>query len=391
MWAYFKDLLNSDSLSPHGICLLWRPELIWTHVISDLVIGASYFSIPVFLGWLVWKRPDVSFNWVVWCFAIFILACGATHFFSIWTLWFPDYGIEAMIKAVTAGASIATAVLLWPLLPKALSWPSPAQLAAANGELMALVAERDAALEAFRREAGERARAEEMLRQAQKMEALGQLTGGVAHDFNNLLTVISMNLDRIEGETRATAEGALARSVRHARSAAEKAASITGRMLSFARKEPLHPVRFDARTAVREIEPFLRDVVRRPHALVFDLTEEPCPMFADQSQFDNAILNLAINARDALGEAGEVRIGVSCKNGMVRIEVADDGAGMSDEVRARAFEPFFTTKGVGKGSGLGLSQVFGFVQQSQGEISLQSAPGQGTRVVMLFPLGEDAR
>ena len=144
MWAYFKDLLDTDSLSPHGICLLWRPELIWTHVVSDFMIGASYFSIPVFLGWLVWKRPDISFGWVVWCFAVFILACGATHFFSIWTLWFPDYGAEALIKAVTAGASIATAVALWPLLPKALAWPSPKQLAFANSELMALVAERDA-------------------------------------------------------------------------------------------------------------------------------------------------------------------------------------------------------------------------------------------------------
>jgi signal transduction histidine kinase len=229
-----------------------------------------------------------------------------------------------------------------------------------------------------------------MLRQAQKMEALGQLTGGVAHDFNNLLTVISMNLDRIEGETKSATEGALARSVRHARSAAEKAASVTGRMLSFARKEPLHPIRFDARDTVREIEPFLRDVVRRPHSFVLDLSEENCPIFADQSQFDNAILNLAINARDALGEAGEVRIRVSRQDAMVRIEVADDGMGMSEDVRARAFEPFFTTKGVGKGSGLGLSQVFGFVQQSHGEITLESTPGAGTRIVMLFPLGEAA-
>ncbi|MDB5640907.1 MAG: histidine kinase [Hyphomicrobiales bacterium] len=385
MWAYLKDLLDSDSLSPHGICLLWRPELIWTHVVSDFLIGASYFSIPVFLGYLVWKRPDISFNWVIWCFAVFILACGTTHFFSIWTLWAADYGVEAIIKVVTAAASIATAVLLWPLLPKALSWPSPTQLAAANGELIALVAERDAALAALRREAGERARAEEMLRQAQKMEALGQLTGGVAHDFNNLLTVISMNLDRIERASPAAVEGVLARSVHHARSAAEKAGSITARMLAFARKEPINPKPFDVRTAVRDIEPFLRDVVRGQNNLVLDFSEAPCPAFADPHQFDNAVLNLAINARDALAEGGEVRISVAPDAGFVRIEVCDDGVGMNEDVRARAFEPFFTTKSVGKGSGLGLSQVFGFVQQSHGEIAIESTVGKGTRVIMRLP------
>jgi signal transduction histidine kinase len=363
--------------------------LIWTHVVSDLVIGASYFSIPVFLGWLVWKRPDISFSWVVWCFAVFILACGATHLFSIWTLWSPDYGVEALLKAVTAAASIATAVVLWPLLPKALAWPSPRQLALANSELMALVAERDAALAALRHETGERARAEDMLRQAQKMEALGQLTGGVAHDFNNLLTVISMNLDRIERSTPVAGETVLARSVRHARSAAEKAASITGRMLAFARKETLHPKSFDACTAVRDIGPMLQDVLRGPHRLVLDFDPGSCAIYADQHQFENAILNLAINARDALGGEGEVRISVAREGASVRVDVSDDGEGMSDEVRARAFEPFFTTEDIGKGSGLGLSQVFGFTQQSRGEISIESEPGKGTRVVMRFPRTEE--
>jgi hypothetical protein len=102
--------LEADSLSPHGICLLWRPELIWTHAVSDAVIGLAYFSIPIALAAFVSRRRDVAFTWVFWAFAVFILACGATHFFSIWTLWFPDYGAEALIKAATAAASIATAI-----------------------------------------------------------------------------------------------------------------------------------------------------------------------------------------------------------------------------------------------------------------------------------------
>jgi hypothetical protein len=121
MLDFFRQLLASDSLSPHGICLLWRPELIWTHAISDALIGTAYFSIPVALAYFVSKRPDVAFTWVFWAFAAFILACGTTHFFSISTLWFPDYGAEALIKATTAAASVATAVALWPLLPQAMA------------------------------------------------------------------------------------------------------------------------------------------------------------------------------------------------------------------------------------------------------------------------------
>src|SRR5581483_224721 len=94
MWAYLQSLLDSSTLSPHGICLLWRPELIWLHVVSDAIIALSYFSIPIALSIFVSKRPDVEFGWVFWAFAIFIMACGMTHVFSIWTLWFPDYAIE---------------------------------------------------------------------------------------------------------------------------------------------------------------------------------------------------------------------------------------------------------------------------------------------------------
>ncbi|KRQ07099.1 MULTISPECIES: hypothetical protein [Bradyrhizobium] len=132
MWSFLERLLDSSTFSPHGICLLWEPELIWLHVISDAIIAASYFSIPFALAILVSKRRDFQFGWMAWPFATFILACGLTHVFSIYTLWVPIYGLEGLLKALTAVASIFTAVLLWPLIPRILAIPTEEQLREAH-------------------------------------------------------------------------------------------------------------------------------------------------------------------------------------------------------------------------------------------------------------------
>jgi len=139
VWDAFRGFFETRTLNPHGICLLWRPELIWTHAVSDILIGIAYFSIPLVLSVFVRRRPDVRFSWAVWMFVAFILLCGVTHFMSVWTLWNPDYGLEALIKAATAAASVLTAIALWPLLPQAIALPSAAALQAGLDE-------RDAAL-----------------------------------------------------------------------------------------------------------------------------------------------------------------------------------------------------------------------------------------------------
>ncbi|MBW8815058.1 MAG: sensor histidine kinase [Caulobacterales bacterium] len=139
VWNVIREFFATNALSPHGICLLWRPELIWTHAVSDTVIGIAYFSIPLALAAFVRRRPDIRFSWAVWMFVAFITLCGATHFMMVATLWQPIYGVEAVIKAATAVASLVTAMALWPLLPKAIALPSTARLEAS-------LAERDAAL-----------------------------------------------------------------------------------------------------------------------------------------------------------------------------------------------------------------------------------------------------
>jgi signal transduction histidine kinase len=388
---YFRELLNAQSFAPHGYCLLWQPELIWTHVISDALIGLAYFSIPVALAYFLTKRRDVQFGWVVWMFATFIMACGVTHFFAIWTLWNPDYGPEALVKAGTAVVSVITAIALWPLLPKAIALPSPAQLQRANDDLVLRIAERDAALDALRRETEERLRAEEMLRQAQKMEAIGQLSGGIAHDFNNMLTIVLANLDK--ARRLAPENAALQRSLSHATTGAERAAELTDRLLSFARKQPLQAERHDPHAIVEGMRTLLDRTLGAKIAVETRLSPHTSSVLADRNQMESAILNLAVNAQQAMPEGGTLRIvtrNVADGDGpapgeWVLIAVEDEGVGMTPEARARAFEPFYTTKPVGEGTGLGLSQVYGFVQQSNGHVEIDSEPGKGTVIRMYLP------
>ena len=394
MFGILKHFLATDSLSPHGICLTWRPELIWTHVISDATIGLAYFSIPIALAAFVSKRRDIAFSWIFWFFAVFILACGTTHFMSIWTLWVPDYGLEALIKAFTALVSIGTAVALWPLLPKLLALPSPATLRRANQELTARVNERDDALAALAQANADRQKAEDMLRQSQKMEAIGQFTGGVAHDFNNLLGVIMGNLERLE--RRLAGDDTNLRSIGDAREAANRAAIVVQKLLAFARKQPLLPTKVDVNRLVQDMMPLLQGAALG--SKIETDFGDAWKICVDVNQFENALLNLAVNARDAMPNFGTLTIrtrNMSIENDLsvpalaagdyVALDVRDSGVGMPKSVREHAFEPFFTTKSIGQGTGLGLSQVFGFVSQSGGTVRLSSEEGSGTCVTLIMP------
>ena len=389
MFTYLQHLLGERGLAPHGFCLLWDPALIWTHVIADALIGVAYFSIPVAIAYFLTRRRDVAFGWVVWMFAAFIMACGTTHFLSIWTLWHPDYGVEGLVKAGTAAVSVVTAVALWPLLPRAIALPSPAQLQRANADLSLRIGERDAALAALRRETAERERAEDLLRHAQKMEAVGQLTGGIAHDFNNLLTIVVANLDRVRRLTEGDAR--LERPLANALSGTERAAKLTSQLLAFARRQPLHAAEQDLNAIVTVMHGLAAAMLPAGMRIDLDLTSDLWPVRVDMNQMESVLLNLIVNARDAMPGGGSVAIRTRNKPGddaagdRVVLEVTDAGTGMTPETAARAFEPFFTTKGVGEGTGLGLSQVYGFVTQSGGTVAIDSAPGQGTTIRIALP------
>jgi len=389
MWAFLQSLLDTSMLSPHGICLLWRPELIWLHVASDAIIALAYFSIPFAISVFVWKRTDVEFNWVFWAFAIFITACGMTHVMSIWTLWVPDYAFEGLIKAITTAASIMTAIMLWPLLPKLLAVPSPSQLVAAH--------------EALERETYERRQAEDMLRQAQRLDAVGHLTGGVAHDFNNLLTVVMGNIEiaqRSMADWSRGAEERIERVLASAMGGAQRAATLTQRLLAFARRQPLNPKPLNPIALVAGMADFFRRTLGERIQIEITGAAGIWQVEADHGELEAALLNLVVNARDAMSEGGKLTITTSnvyldddyCRHNpdvaagpYVLIAVTDTGHGMSKDVLDHAFEPFFTTKIAGQGTGLGLSQVYGFIKQSDGHVKIESAVGQGTTVRIYLP------
>ncbi|HEV2564052.1 MAG TPA: ATP-binding protein [Microvirga sp.] len=255
-------------------------------------------------------------------------------------------------------------------------------------------------------EVAERLKAEEALRQAQKMEAVGQLTGGIAHDFNNLLTIIVGNIELLQ---RRLPEGneRLLRAADHAMEATRRAATLTQRLLAFSRRQPLEPKPIDANKLVAGMSELLRRTLGETIVLETVLAGGLWRTQADPNQLENAIVNLAVNARDAMPGGGKLTIETANARldeayvealaepvppgQYVLVAVSDTGTGMDKATMERVFEPFFTTKGVGRGTGLGLSQVYGFVRQSNGHIRIYSELGEGTTIKIYLPrlIGSD--
>lgn len=237
---------------------------------------------------------------------------------------------------------------------------------------------------------------EARLRQVQKMEAVGQLTGGIAHDFNNMLAVVLGGLELARRHLTSD-PGQVRRHLDNAAEGADRAAALTKRLLAFSRAEPLLPETIEARALIAGMSSLLDRTLGEAISVTTRDDGSGWSVWADRHQLENAILNLAVNARDAMDGRGSLTIATGsatleagaiggCAAGdYVTIAVADTGCGMSAEVRERVFEPFFTTKPVGKGTGLGLSQIFGFVRQTEGEITIDSTPDVGTTATLYLP------
>jgi len=264
-------------------------------------------------------------------------------------------------------------------------------------ETGALYARLNQALADMQTQGAALSQSEAALRQAQKMEAIGQLTGGIAHDFNNLLTVIIGSLDMLrqapDGNPRTV------RLTDYAMQAAVRGETLTKQLLAFSRRQILNPVVIDPNRLIRDFDALMRRAIGAAVKIVLDLADDVGSTRIDPAQFEAALLNLAVNARDAMNNAGTITIRTRRiasaeialdnpelpRGPYVLVTVGDTGIGMDSETLARVFEPFFTTKPTGKGSGLGLSQVYGFATGSHGAVTIESAPGSGTTVRLYLP------
>jgi signal transduction histidine kinase len=390
MVEFFRGLFASGFM-PHGMCYLWDPAVLWLNVISDGLISLCYYAIPLFLIGFFRSRQDLTFRWIFVAFAVFIVACGTTHAMGIWTVWHGAYRLDGVIKAITALASLVTAVLLIPLLPTLVKLPSPTALQQVNQRL------EDANLE-LKQQIERGLVLEDQLAQAQKMEAIGRLAGGVAHDFNNMLTVIlgynRMVLDKA-GQYPDTLDNA-----GEVQRAAERAATLTKQLLAFSRRQVFKPRAIDLNEVVGNMEKLLRPVIGEDIDFATCLEPTLATVQADPGHIDQIIMNLVVNAKDAMGPGGKLTIETANVNldeayakshpGItpgrhVQLTIGDNGPGMNEETKQRIFEPFFTTKELGQGTGMGLAIVFGIVKQSGGDISVDSQEGKGTTFKICLP------
>ncbi|MBI1912226.1 MAG: hypothetical protein HYS21_09505 [Deltaproteobacteria bacterium] len=399
---------GSNGFLPHGHCYLWQPDLLWLSVISDSLITLSYYSIPVALVYFVYTRKDLAFRWMFVMFGFFILACGTTHLMNVWTVWAPLYWLDASIKAVTAVASVITAVLLWPLIPRALELPSPGQLQQVNEQLEAQsyklmqsnealraeIAEREQAEAEIRRlneelelKVSERTRelleAQEELIRKEKLSVLGQIAGSVGHEIRNPLGVIKNAIFYLKMVLSA-ADNNTKEYLDIIREEVDISEQIVADLLDFARtKTPQkRPVNLKA---------LLTKCLEKnkiPGAVtVLDEIQESLPaVYADPVQLGQVFMNLLKNAVEAMPSGGFLSLKAEeiHQSQELRVVIADTGQGISSEGMSRLFHPLYTTKA--KGLGLGLTIVKNLTEANGGSIKVESEPGKGTVVTVKLPV-----
>ncbi len=435
MLEFFQKLFVSDFM-PHGHCYFWSPTIVWLQVISNSLIATAYYSIPLTLLYFVRQRKDLVFPWMFVLFGTFIVLCGTTHILQIWTLWNGTYRMEGLVNLVTGIVSVVTAVLLVPLVPKALALPSPAQLEQRNRELNEHIVERKRAEQALQlahdemearvlqrtaelrvlndrlqEEIQERIRSEEaqqrlekQVQHAQRLESLGVLAGGIAHDFNNLLVAVLGNTELALMDLPQYSP--VKQRLEDVRATAVRAADLTNQMLAYSGKGrfAVQPVAMNE--LIQEMSNLLTISISKSAVLRFNFAENLPSVVADPGQMRQVVMNLITNASEAIGDKSGI---ISISTGLlhadehylaqtylndkfqpgsyVSLEVADTGCGMAPSVQEKIFDPFFTTKFTGRG--LGLAAILGIVRGHGGAIRVYSEEGKGTAFKILLPAGAE--
>jgi signal transduction histidine kinase len=371
---------------PHGCCYLWQPGIIWLHVLSDAFIAAAYYSIPVTLVYFVRRRHDLAFDWIFLCFAAFIVLCGTTHLMEIVNIWHPVYWLSGIIKAITALASVFTAVLLVRLIPRALALPSPEQLRVANNLLQSEVKERTFAvnrIEALNSELS--AQATKLEAANQELEAFGY---SVSHDLRAPLRHIDGYIELLRHETSASLE-IRQRYMDLITGLARQMAQLIDSLLAFSRmgRAALRPSWIEANATVNEVrESLFTDTQDR----LIDWKIDPLPkIFVDEGLFRQVWFNLLSNAVKYTNRRERAEIAIHCRETKHEFEfsIEDNGAGFDMKYSDKLFGIFqrLHLKDEFEGTGIGLANVRRIVARHGGRVWAEGCVDQGATFYFAIP------
>ena len=378
-----ENLFNSDFM-PHGYCYLWKPGLVWLHVLSDTLIALAYFSIPVTLVYFIRKRRDLPFHWMFVSFGVFILACGATHIMDVWTLWHGTYWLSGAIKVVTAMASVPTAILLVQLIPQMLALPSPRDL---------------------RLEIAERKRAEGALHQANtqletrnrevekanrlKSNFLATMSHELRTPLNSIIGFSDLLAEQSSGRLTQKQErfvGNIAESSRHL-------LALVNDILDLSKIEAgrfeLKYESFSMSVAIEEVLSTVRPLAAVKRIELSTELSDELTLYADRVRLREVLYNLLSNAIKFTPEDGCVRLVARSDEALLRVSVIDTGIGIPRDEREAIFEPFHQlpapVQGVREGTGLGLSITKLLVEKHGGRIWVESEPAKGSKFHFTLP------
>jgi signal transduction histidine kinase len=384
---FLKNLFSSEGFIPHGHCLLWKPDLVWLHIVSDSIITLSYYSIPIMLVYLARKRQDLAFQWMFLMFGAFILGCGTTHLMGIWTLWIPTYWLDGGIKLATAVFSIVTAVLLVPIVPKVLAMRTPAELETINRELETQIAERK------RIEA-------ELARSNAELE---QFASVASHDLQEPLRKVLAFGDRLKAKYDELLDDEGRDYLKRMENASKRMQILINDLLTLSRVttkgNPFIPVNL---TDV--VQQVLSDLEIRIQQTGGRVEVDNLPTIdADPTQIHLLMQNLIGNALKYHREEEAPVIKIKSKplngqeqgwadrpsgNGLRQIIVEDNGIGFDEKYLDRIFIPFqrLHSRGHYEGTGIGLAICRKVAERHGGSITAKSTPGKGTTFIVTLPI-----
>ncbi|MEH2246933.1 sensor histidine kinase [Nostoc sp.] len=429
MLEFFQNFFTDSLFIPHGHCYLWKPSLVWLNIISDSLIALVYYSIPIVLIYFVHKRKDFPFKWILLLFGAFIVSCGTTHVMDVWTLWHPTYWLSSFIKVITAIISLYTAIALLPIIPQALALPSPAQLEAANCQLKLTLKELE--------------NTQSQLIQTEKMSSLGQLVAGIAHEINNPVNFIDGNIVIVNyyikdllnlitlsqkcnchllSEIQAYIEEIdldfikedLPKILSSIKMGAERISKLVLSLRNFSRLDEAEKKEVDLHEGLDSTLLILQNRLEakgnHPDIQVIKEYGNLPKVECYPGQLNQVFMNILNNSIDTLKESiigcrllvvnakttgnqqlttnnPQIRICTEALDtNQVIIRIADNGCGMTEEIKHKIFDPFYTTKPVGSGTGLGMSISYQIINKHGGQLKCISAPLQGTEFIIQIPI-----